>query len=441
MTKVLRIGTFNVNQFSTPAHQRADLVDRMADVDVVLVQECVHLDLVAFAATMPGWAAFQHRAGDNDGHANTGVLYRTALGKVTDTALVDLGRADGAKPDEHSRERFLAGVEFNGADWFASFHGFPSRDAAANPTLLKRVGAWIAEQVAAGKSVTAGCDKNQITVSELEKATGLTWHGVKIDGFLTRLRISKPAEFPKGFSDHPGVHANVTLPDHQEKHVSRLQHILQLLRQALRRARANGHEKRAAKEKAAIKALGPKAHPHKPTPPGHAKVIPSAIQKPIPQTESDPDIIPVGAVFHVAVSEASSLHDFFEHDGGIESTGYIRRDGTIEQYRPLTVECDAQFTGNSWIGGDGKRYGLTSWETQGMGTGEWTPQQIVAIQKIITFLHVQWSVPLRVNPGPNAAGFGYHCLFDAWNLDHHTCPGPDRVAQFKRVIVPFLAKR
>ena len=46
-----------------------------------------------------------------------------------------------------------------------------------------------------------------------------------------------------------------------------------------------------------------------------------------------------GDVFHVAVSEAKSLHDFFMNNGGIESTGYIRRDGTIEQYRPPMAIC------------------------------------------------------------------------------------------------------
>lgn len=272
--KPLRLATFNVNQFSTPAHQLADLKARMGAVDVVFVQEAVHIDLLAFAATMPGWAAFQQRNGDNDGHANTAVLYRTVLGKVTDTTLVDLGRADGAKPDEHSRERFLAGVEINGADWYVSFHGFPMRDDAANPTLLKKARAWIATQHAAGKRVTCGCDKNQITIAALVKATGLDWYGIKIDGFLSAQRISNLAEFNKGFSDHPGVHGLTA----KEKRVSRLQHILRLLRQAMRRARANGHEKRAAKEKAAIEALkkGKPAPTPDPTPVTHFPAIAAA---------------------------------------------------------------------------------------------------------------------------------------------------------------------
>jgi hypothetical protein len=166
--------------------------------------------------------------------------------------------------------------------------------------------------------------------------------------------------------------------------------------------------------------------------------IPGAIRKPIPNPGGhDPTIIPVGDIFHVAVFEGLSLHDFFERDGGIESTGYIRRDGTIEQYRPLNVECDAQNDGNSWVGG-GKRYGFNSWETQGMGAGEWTPAQMASIKQIIAFKHTEYGTPLRVCPDWNQPGFGYHALFGRWNKSNHSCPGADRIKQFNSDIVPWM---
>lgn len=215
-----------------------------------------------------------------------------------------------------------------------------------------------------------------------------------------------------------------------------------LLRLRQERQKALGHKGLAAAAGKARKTLFPKPDavatpPTKPTL-DHARFIPGAIQEPIPQTSTDPDIIPVGDIFHVAVSEATDLHDFFEHDGGIESTGYILRDGTIKQYRPLTVECDAQFDGNSWIGADGKRYGFNSWETQGGATGEWTPEQVASIQFIIRHKHDHWGVPYRQAPAWNAPGFGYHALFFRWNKTNHSCPGPDRIAQWKRVILPWL---
>lgn len=166
--------------------------------------------------------------------------------------------------------------------------------------------------------------------------------------------------------------------------------------------------------------------------------IPGVVRKPIPQGSNDPFIIPVGDVFHVAVSEGSSLQDYFWHrSGGIESTGYIRRDGTIEQYRPLNVECDAQGDGNSWVSG-GRRYGFNSWETQGMGEGKWTPEQLAAIKKIIAWKHAQYGTPLRLPATWDSPGFGYHRLHSRWNKNGHSCPGPDRVVQFNQIIVPWM---
>lgn len=169
--------------------------------------------------------------------------------------------------------------------------------------------------------------------------------------------------------------------------------------------------------------------------------LPGIVKKPLAIDHArDPYIIPAGAVFHIAVSEAASLLGLYQgRNDGIESTGYIRRDGTIEQYRPLNVECDAQLAGNSWISG-GKRYGLTSWETQGGEFGEWTDAQVASIKRIITAHHTGYGVPLRVNPGPESSGFGYHRLFKAWNPHGHTCPGPDRVKQFHNTIVSWMSQ-
>jgi hypothetical protein len=165
--------------------------------------------------------------------------------------------------------------------------------------------------------------------------------------------------------------------------------------------------------------------------------VPGALRKPLARG-NDPDIVPVGAIFHVAVSEASSLLGEYQHRAdGVESTGYIRRDGTIEQYRPVTIQCDAQWDGNSF--GWPRRRGFTSWETQGMGDGEWTAEQLASIKAIILFHHTQWGVPLRQCPAWDKPGFGYHAQFDRWNKSHHSCPGPARIAQWHRHIAPKLA--
>jgi hypothetical protein len=163
-------------------------------------------------------------------------------------------------------------------------------------------------------------------------------------------------------------------------------------------------------------------------------LLPFAKHELIPPGKNDPPITPIGNIFHVAVSEAPDLHDYFNGpSGGIESHGYIRRDGTVIQYRTLDREADAQFAGNSFTY-NGKLCGFLSWETQGMGVGEWTPEQVATIERIIQWTHVEGGIPLGQAPAWNRPGNGYHSLFKEWNANNHSCPGPDRIRQWPSIL-------
>lgn len=163
-------------------------------------------------------------------------------------------------------------------------------------------------------------------------------------------------------------------------------------------------------------------------------LLPFAKHELIPPGSNDPTITAIGNVFHVAVSESSDLHDYFDGpSGGIESHGYIRRDGTVIQYRTLDREADAQAAGNSFSYG-GKRCGFLSWETQGGGLGQWTPEQVATIKRIMKFTHDEGGIPLKQAPAWNRPGNGYHSLFREWNPNAHSCPGPDRIKQWPKII-------
>lgn len=214
----LRIGSLNVNQFSTPDHQRLDIIARMKELDILFLQECLDLDVVTFAKAH-GWIGVQTRNGDNDGHANTAVIYRPKvrdmLGDVVGPpAVVDLGKAPHIPGHPHtgSRERYLIAVEFACGEWFGTFHVFREADKSAIPHQMAVVGGWVK-----GKRVTLGLDRNQEPVAALERITGLKWHGVKIDGFLTHLPTTAVQEFRPGYSDHPGVHATMRVTVHHDK--------------------------------------------------------------------------------------------------------------------------------------------------------------------------------------------------------------------------------
>jgi hypothetical protein len=431
------VSTFNVNQFSTPAHEKADLAERMKASDVVLCQETVNLDLVAFTQGTPDWRAFQIRHGDSDGHANTAVLSRIALSggtRVTDEVLLN--------DTKGLRRRFLAAEKLQGV-WYASAHINPQRFAADIPTQLTHLAAWL--KAHPGPAVI-GLDKNQASVGALEHATGLTWHGVGIDGFLTNLPMKAVASFAKGFSDHPGVHALVTTKEKPlpAPKAHPLHDILAALRAALAGFKKAGAKRRAKRTQAAIDALKPK--PVKPKPPKPQPVpvvphgfMPGAIVKAIPPGANDPAIDPCGVIQHIAVSNADSLFPLFTSDNGIESHFYILKDGTIEQYRSIFFEADAQNAGNSF---GSPRRGFVSVEHEGgvgADLGQPMPQaQLDAFHNVIKFVHSLRPFRLRVCPAWNAEGVGYHALFDQWNTNHHSCPGAARIKQFNEVTVPWL---
>lgn len=170
--------------------------------------------------------------------------------------------------------------------------------------------------------------------------------------------------------------------------------------------------------------------------------MPGAIDKEIKPGPNDPAITPVGGVLHVAVSEADSLHDYFDGpSGGIESHFYVRYDGTIEQYRSIYREADANYKGNSFIRG-GKRCGLLSIENEGWGTGRWTAEQIASMKKIMLWANAEADVPIQVIKTWDGDGWGYHTMFGApgpWTpAKGKTCPGLERIGQFKTVWTPWL---
>lgn len=162
-------------------------------------------------------------------------------------------------------------------------------------------------------------------------------------------------------------------------------------------------------------------------------VYPQAVKRLIEPGSNDPRITPRVAILHVAVSEQPSLYDYFAHrSGGIESHFYVRRDGTVEQYRLTEYQADANLAANDFA---------VSIETQGMGAGEWTPEQIEAIKRLLLWLNEAEGIPLRRCDGPYGSGVGYHTMWGApspWTPVAKSCPGPDRIKQFDRIIVPWL---
>lgn len=160
---------------------------------------------------------------------------------------------------------------------------------------------------------------------------------------------------------------------------------------------------------------------------------PFAVDRNIPPGSNDPAIKPRVAILHVDAGNASSLYDLFNgRSGGIESHFFIKKNGVIEQYRSIYFEADANYLANPFA---------VSIETQGYGEGEWTPEQIASIKRLLLWLRDEADIPLRKCPEWDSSGVGYHIQFGTpgkWTNVRKSCPGPDRIKQFNNTLVPWF---
>ena len=158
--------------------------------------------------------------------------------------------------------------------------------------------------------------------------------------------------------------------------------------------------------------------------------------------QNDPrlDVIQ-GVILHVTGTQVSPLEYFDGPSNGIESHFYIPRttDGRKEQYRDTNREADANYKANSWVDAEGVRHGYISVETQGLGSGSWTRYQLEEIRELLLTLHKEHNFPLRKPTGPKAKGVGYHILFGSWsNVPGKICPGPERIEQYEKELLPWM---
>jgi N-acetyl-anhydromuramyl-L-alanine amidase AmpD len=170
---------------------------------------------------------------------------------------------------------------------------------------------------------------------------------------------------------------------------------------------------------------------------------PKAVKKKIPAGVNDPEIIPALAILHVAVTTIASLFDFFlRRSGGIESHFYVRKDGTVEQYRSVFREADANLGANSYLIA-GKRFGAVSIETAGLGPGWWNKAQKAAIKELLLWLNAEHGIRLRAVrlPQPDLAhgGVSYHTRFKSWSPVAKSCPGPNRIKQYNSWLLPWMS--
>lgn len=160
-----------------------------------------------------------------------------------------------------------------------------------------------------------------------------------------------------------------------------------------------------------------------------------------PVDSNDPPIIPTQAIVHVAVNGTTpgiqtgpAFHDgldwHFYCDKGPGDPWDI-----ISQLRDTAIQADANFRAN---GPRADGTGAISMETEGTGDEPWTDDQVRAIIWWFGWANKIDGIPLVICPAWDAPGLGYHRLFNEWNQPYHSCPGDQKVWQFRNVIIPAI---
>src|SRR5215211_202343 len=118
-------------------------------------------------------------------------------------------------------------------------------------------------------------------------------------------------------------------------------------------------------------------------------IMPGAVWRPIPVSASRPRRRRGrGVCFHVAVSEATSLFNFFSA-ADVDSHFYVARNGVIEQYVDTDLVAYAQLEGNPTLISVESQGGVTTPDRE-----PWTTAQLTSLAAIARWAHVTEGIPL-----------------------------------------------
>lgn len=167
------------------------------------------------------------------------------------------------------------------------------------------------------------------------------------------------------------------------------------------------------------------------------------IQRPLPEAELQPLIVPTQWIIHTAVDAPgpTNLYGYFERrDITLESHTWLRWD-RHEQFMPFNRRADANYLANRRPDGTGAI--STETEDDGDPVGKpWNAYQLGELVRFGTLLVRERILPARLCRTPSDPGIGYHALFPGvWsNVAGKTCPGPTRIAQLKTIVLPAIVR-
>lgn len=171
--------------------------------------------------------------------------------------------------------------------------------------------------------------------------------------------------------------------------------------------------------------------------------MPGAIWRPITVNKSRWRLVPLRVNLHVAVSEAASLHGYFNAGGRPDSHFYVRRDGTIEQYVDTALVAYADLEGNGSTISVETQGGVTATQTE-----PWTAAQVEAMARIYAWAVRTHGIARRIaddsRPGTSSRGLSWHRLGCDGNFPgrplHGRVPGGRKYSNAFGKVCPGTAK-
>lgn len=163
-------------------------------------------------------------------------------------------------------------------------------------------------------------------------------------------------------------------------------------------------------------------------------ICPFARIRLLPESETQPLIVPRAVILHSAAGRGS-LYGFFKSSSNLESHFWVGEDGTIEQYMDTARRADANLKANGFA---------VSVETESspQALERWSPAAATSLVRLIGWLCDTHSIPRRQIPSWDGSGIGWHRMFGApgpWTPVAKSCPGPARVDQARTEIIPAVA--
>lgn len=162
--------------------------------------------------------------------------------------------------------------------------------------------------------------------------------------------------------------------------------------------------------------------------------MPEAEWAPIPEHGDVSRHVKTKLIFHSTGTKASAQANRRYFAGGavkVESTFIVNYDGSILQI----LEADERADANGSANDEG-----ISVEVVGTGDEPYTPAQVAACIAIARWACANHPIARRQIPSVNASGIGWHVMFGApgpWtSVAGKVCPGRQRVAQVRDVIIP-----